>query len=96
MGKWKVILASPPLLQHQLLTQFLLRITAEFTDFYNLGEVMFAPFQMYLSKIRRGREPDLIFIKNEHLSRLKKNYLDGPADLAVEIISPKAWFGIAT
>ena len=32
--------------------------------------------------------PDLLFVAREHLDRLHETYLDGPADLAVEIISP--------
>jgi Uma2 family endonuclease len=35
-----------------------------------------------------GRVPDIMFVTNEHLSRLKDTYLDGPADLAVEVVSP--------
>jgi Uma2 family endonuclease len=34
-----------------------------------------------------GREPDIIFVSREHLNRLRDTYLDGPADLVVEIIS---------
>jgi Uma2 family endonuclease len=37
-----------------------------------------------------GREPDLLFITQENLGRLKNTYLDGPADLAVEIVSPES------
>lgn len=33
------------------------------------------------------REPDVMFIAREHADRLKRMYLDGPADLVVEIIS---------
>lgn len=43
---------------------------------------------MKLSK--SGREPDLLFVKNEHAERLKRTYLDGPADLVVEIVSPES------
>jgi len=35
-----------------------------------------------------GREPDVIFIAHNRLSLLQSVYLDGPADLAIEIISP--------
>lgn len=31
--------------------------------------------------------PDIFFVAKENLSRLKDNYLEGPADLVVEIIS---------
>jgi Uma2 family endonuclease len=39
---------------------------------------------------RSGREPDLLFVAEEHLTRLGNTYLDGPADLAVEVISPES------
>ncbi len=52
-----------------------------------MGLVLSAPFQM---KMKQGREPDLLFVAQEHLDRLKETYLDGPADLVVEIISPES------
>jgi Uma2 family endonuclease len=56
-----------------------------FVEQRDLGVVLSAPFQM---KLERGREPDLLFVAQEHLERLKETYLDGPADLVVEIVSP--------
>ncbi len=53
-----------------------------------LGDILIAPFQMKLPQ--SGREPDVIFVATAHRNRLKKTYLDGPADLAVEIISPES------
>jgi Uma2 family endonuclease len=41
-------------------------------------------------KMENGREPDLIFVSNRNLHRLRNTYLDGPADLAVEIMSPES------
>jgi len=86
----KVILMSPVSRKHQQILQFIIRLLGDFVELTACGEILFAPFQMRLAKIQRGREPDLIFIKTENLSRLKKNYLDGPADIAVEIISPES------
>ena len=37
---------------------------------------------------RRGRVPDLLFVTSEHVDRQQPTYLDGPRDLAVEIVSP--------
>lgn len=37
-----------------------------------------------------GREPDLLFLARENLDRLKAPYLEGPADLAVEIVSSES------
>ncbi|MDW8290080.1 MAG: Uma2 family endonuclease, partial [Armatimonadota bacterium] len=37
-----------------------------------------------------GRSPDILFVSQQNLHRLKPTYLDGPADLVVEIISPES------
>jgi Uma2 family endonuclease len=34
-----------------------------------------------------GREPDLMFIATANLARLGQKYLDGPADLVIEMVS---------
>jgi Uma2 family endonuclease len=34
-----------------------------------------------------GRAPDVCFLSSANLHRLKKNHIDGPADLVVEIVS---------
>jgi Uma2 family endonuclease len=39
---------------------------------------------------RTGRAPDILFVTKENSSRLKKTFVDGPADLVVEIISPES------
>src|SRR5262249_57909952 len=53
-----------------------------------LGKVFDAPFLMKLA--RSAREPDVLFVANDHLNRMRATLLDGPADLAVEIISPES------
>jgi Uma2 family endonuclease len=37
-----------------------------------------------------GREPDIMVLFNESLERIKKNYVEGPADIAIEIVSPES------
>jgi Uma2 family endonuclease len=34
-----------------------------------------------------GRAPDVFFIKNDHLDRVRRLNLEGPADLVIEVIS---------
>ena len=63
----------------------LLRLYVEFKD---AGRVLIAPYQMRLAK--SGREPDVLFIAKENLARLGSQYLSGPADLAVEVVSPES------
>ena len=80
---------SPASAEHQDLLRFILTVVGEFVDTHDLGRVLFAPFLMRLVTRPSGREPDLLFVSNDHLDRLKPGYLDGTADVAVEIISPE-------
>ncbi len=84
----EVIMTSPASSKHQDLCDFLVSICRPYVEAHNLGVIRSAPFQMKLE--HSGREPDLLFVATTHLERLKANYLDGPADLAVEIISPES------
>ena len=86
----EIIAMSPPIEPHQDLTLFLATILRLFVQQNKLGKVIIAPFQMKLEIRPSGREPDLLFIKNENLARLNSKYLDGPADLVVEVISPES------
>ena len=81
---------SPASARHQDIKIFLVRLLADYNEVHSMGIVLDAPFQMRLTTVRRGREPDILFIANEHRDRLRPNYLDGPADLVIEIISPES------
>jgi Uma2 family endonuclease len=35
-------------------------------------------------------EPDIAFLKQEHLDRVKRGYVEGPPDVAFEIVSPES------
>ena len=84
----KVVLMSPVSLEHQQIGGFLLTLIRYFVDANQLGVVSYEPFQMKTGPDLPGRSPDILFVANENLSRLTPTYLDGPADLVVEIISP--------
>lgn len=91
LAEWvegEVIMTSPASLKHQQTVAFLQRVLGAYAEYHNLGIVLAAPFQMKLS--RSSREPDLLFVSTEHNSRLRDTYLDGPADLVVEVISPES------
>lgn len=76
--------------EHQTLDKFLLTIMNLYVESKGLGIVLTSPFAMKLEKQRRGREPDILFVGKDRLHLFKKTYLDGAADLAVEIISPES------
>ncbi len=83
----EVIILSPASKRHQDLVTVLAALLRFFVDAHQLGIVLTAPFQMKIGPDLPGREPDILFISREHLDRFKDTYLDGPADLVVEIIS---------
>ena len=83
------VVEMPPIgEEHDRLDLFLLRLLGEFLDHYPLGELRHDPFNMKTGPKLPGRAPDIMFVAKKNLKRLKKTYLQGPADLAIEIISP--------
>ncbi len=90
LAEWvngEVIMTSPASNKHQDISGFLESVLRIYVETKELGCVRTAPFQM---KLKNGREPDIVFVAKAHLDRLKETYLDGPADLAVEIVSPES------
>jgi Uma2 family endonuclease len=91
LAEWvngEILLTSPASRVHQDISDFLTSILRAYVEINGLGAIISAPFQMKLAN--SGREPDLQFIATKNLNRLRKAHLDGPADLAVEIISPES------
>jgi len=86
----EVILMAAASNRHQQLGSFLESLLRIYTEINQLGFIFRAPFAMHLPFLPRGREPDLLYIATGHLSRLKDTYLDGPADVVVEIVSEES------
>jgi Uma2 family endonuclease len=84
-------IAMPPVSDdHSELGGFLIAVVRHYAEARNLGVVRYEPFQMKLGAGLPGRAPDLMFISSDNLLRLQPTFLDGPADLVVEIVSRKA------
>lgn len=93
LAEWvdgEVVYLSPAALEHQDTGDFLTAVIRTYVQKYNLGRVVSAPFQMRLLRTERGREPDILFVSKENLHRLHDTYLEGGADLVVEITSPES------
>lgn len=86
----EVIMFSPASAGHQDIGGFLETALRVFAEVHDLGRVFRAPFVMRMLERPSGREPDLIFVQRERRDLIKANYLDGPADVAVEIVSPES------
>ncbi|MBN1284432.1 MAG: Uma2 family endonuclease [Anaerolineae bacterium] len=88
LAEWvdgRVVMYSPASYQHQHLAMWLQTVLHLYTEAHELGEVLAAPMQVKLKS--SGREPDVMFVAREHLDRIKAVYIDGPADLVIEIVS---------
>ena len=85
-----VIMVSAASDRHQNLADFLTAVLRIYVESRDLGSVRSVPFLMRLPDVPSGREPDLLFVAAARRSQLKEAYLDGPADLVVEIVSPES------
>jgi len=86
----EVVMVLPASDRHQDLVDFLVALLHIYIETKELGWVRSAPFQMRLTPLARGREPDLLFVKKERIDLIQATYLNGPADLAVEVTSPES------
>jgi Uma2 family endonuclease len=84
----EVVMMAPVGDEHQRVDLFLLRLIAEYVEDNELGEVRFEPFQMKTGPDLPGRSPDVFFVAKRNAKRIKRTYLQGPADMVVEVISP--------
>jgi Uma2 family endonuclease len=93
LAEWvegEVVMVSPASRWHQTVSDFLLRVLGDYVEQRELGTVLSAPFQMKTGSDLPGREPDVLFVARQNLGRLKDTYLDGPADLVIEVVSPES------
>lgn len=86
----RVIFMQPVSDDHSDEQGFLSGTIRTYVEEKHLGKVRSEPFQMKLDSPRAGRSPDLIFVSTESLPRIRNSFLDGPADLAIEIVSPES------
>lgn len=80
---------SPENLEHSGLLGFLQPLLRIYAERYDLGWVL-SGFLMKTGPHLAGRVPDVLFLAREHEDRIRGNHIDGPADLAVEIVSPES------
>jgi Uma2 family endonuclease len=86
----EVTVFMPPKDKHQAIAGFLYIMLSIFANLFKLGAVRFAPLEMRLrwgESSGSSREPDILFVAQEHSERLTEDRLDGPADLVIEIVS---------
>ncbi|MEP7187736.1 MAG: Uma2 family endonuclease [Roseiflexaceae bacterium] len=85
-----IIMMSPASDQHQDLVEFLITILRLFNESQQAGWVRSGPFLMRTDVKPSGREPDILFVTKERMQLVQPTFLDGPADLIIEIVSPES------
>jgi Uma2 family endonuclease len=83
-----VVPMAPVSDEHSDVTGFFITLLRCWVDHHKLGIVRFEPTNMKTGPDLPGRAPDVLFLSNENLTRRKMTYIDGPADLVVEVVSP--------
>lgn len=78
---------SPVTNLHDELRGLLLCVVGGFAEERELGVVRSEPFVMKTGPTLPGRTPDLLFLAKENRGRIQRTHLEGPADVAVEIVS---------
>lgn len=84
-----VIKMSPVMVSHNELLAFLFDLLRYFLRQTNGGRVFIAPVVMRL-KPKKAREPDIQVLLPENTAKVKKSFVDGAADLVVEIVSEES------
>jgi Uma2 family endonuclease len=81
-----LIMAPAPNLHHQRIARNLTAILSRVVAANDLGEVLPAPFDVYLSE-HDVLQPDLLFVAKAHLGILAEDGAHGAPDLVIEILS---------
>jgi len=85
-----VVKMNPVTLRHYQLVSFLQTLFATYFEQQPIGIVVGEPFVLKLPDVGHGREPDLQIILDESRSRLHDTYMEGPADICIEVVSPES------
>ncbi|NUO79981.1 Uma2 family endonuclease [candidate division KSB1 bacterium] len=83
----EMFMASPATIEHEDFVHFLVVILRSYVKEKDLGLVVGSRVAMKLSD-EDAPEPDVMFIRKERLHLLQSTEILGPADLAIEVISP--------
>lgn len=85
-----VIRMTPAKLRHNLLINYLGNLVGAYFELRPIGTAVPAPFVMRLDALKARREPDLMIVLNSNPHTLTETYLDGPADICIEVISDES------
>jgi len=84
----EVIIMSPANDDHEDLFGWLLSVLRLHVRHRDAGFIRGGNTQIRLAAQRRRRIPDILFIEKSRRDIVRRNHIEGPPDLAIEIVSP--------
>jgi Uma2 family endonuclease len=84
-----IYIASPEEIEHNDLVGWFVCVLGQYVESRRLGKVTVHRVAYRLSA-HNAPEPDVAFVRTERFDILKRGYVDGPPDLAIEVISPES------
>jgi Uma2 family endonuclease len=82
-------MASPDNTDANDLFIWLVRLLGDLVELKDLGKLYGSRVAFRLGE-RGGPEPDVAFVRKDRLHLVQQGYVDGPPDLALEIVSPES------
>jgi Uma2 family endonuclease len=76
-----------PQTRHQIVSRNIERILLNYIEDNDFGQLFYAPIDVVLSETTIV-QPDILYIRKEREGIIKKNFIEGPPDLIIEILSP--------
>jgi Uma2 family endonuclease len=84
-----IYMASPDNTDANELFVWLVALMHDFAEIKELGKVYGSRVAFRLND-KNSPEPDIAFVKKRRLAKVKRGHVEGPPDLAVEIVSPES------
>src|SRR3990172_4863727 len=83
----ELVMTPSPVPYHQIVLRKIGFELVKFIEEKGLGEVIYAPIDVYLSETETY-QPDIIFISKERMSIIGEKKIESAPDLVIEILSP--------
>src|SRR5262245_4745212 len=82
-----IYMASPENTDANEIVVWLTTLLHDYAELNDLGQVYVSRVALRFDKTN-APEPDIVFVLAKHKQRVKRGSVEGPADIAVEIVSP--------
>jgi len=82
----ELLMSPSPKHLHQKVLGRIFQLINEYVERQQLGELIIAPFDVVISP-HNVVQPDLLFVSNQNIEKIKSTHFEGTPDLIIEILS---------